>query len=225
MGHISATAIAYANMWGVIALRIADVKTILLASNNAGKQRELLALLGDLGIEILTPADLGLKLEVDETGTTYAENATLKAEAFGASSGLLTVADDSGLEVDALDSAPGVYAARYAGPGATDATRRAKLLGALAEVPAPRTARFRAVVAVREPSGALTTFEGVCEGEIAFEERGAGGFGYDPIFYMPERQATMAELPEALKNAISHRGRAIAAARPHIERLLRSGAD
>lgn len=206
-------------------MRIADMKTILLASNNRGKQRELLALLGDLEVEILTPAVLGLALEVEETGTTYAENAVLKAEAFGAASGLLTVADDSGLEVDALDGAPGVYAARYAGHGATDAMRRAKLLGALAEVPTPRTARFRAVVAVRAPTGALTTFEGVCEGEIALEERGAGGFGYDPVFYIPERSATMAELPEALKNEISHRGRAIAAARPHLERLLSGSGD
>lgn len=197
------------------------MKSILLASNNAGKQRELLALLGDLGLEILTPAALGLDLEVAETGTTYVENAVLKAEAFGAHSGLVTLADDSGLEVDALDGAPGVYAARYAGPGATDAMRRAKLLAALAQVPAPRTARFRAVVAVYAPGCPLETFEGVCESEIAFAERGAGGFGYDPIFYLPERGATMAELPESLKNTLSHRGRAVAAARPHLARLLR----
>jgi len=196
------------------------MKSILLASNNAGKQRELLALLGDLGLEILTPAALGLDLEVAETGTTYTENAVLKAEAFGAHSGLVTLADDSGLEVDALDGAPGVYAARYAGPGATDAMRRAKLLAALAEVPAPRTARFRAVVAVYVPGCPLETFEGVCEGEIAFAERGAGGFGYDPIFYLPDRGVTMAELPESLKNILSHRGRAVAAARPHLAWLL-----
>lgn len=197
------------------------MKTILLASNNAGKLRELQAILDDLGIEILTPAAIGLALEVDETGTTYAANAALKAEAFGARSGLLTLADDSGLEVDALQGAPGVYAARYAGPGASDADRRAKLLAALEGVPAPRTARFRAVVALREPVGRLTAFEGVCEGEIAFAERGANGFGYDPIFFMPEHNATMAELPEDLKNRISHRGRAVAAARPYLESLVR----
>lgn len=197
------------------------MKTILLASNNAGKLRELQAILDDLGIEILTPAAIGLVLEVDETGTTYAANAALKAEAFGARSGLLTLADDSGLEVDALQGAPGVYAARYAGPGASDADRRAKLLAALQGVPAPRTARFRAVVALREPEGRLTAFEGVCEGEIAFAERGANGFGYDPIFFLPEHNATMAELPEDLKNRISHRGRAVAAARPYLESLVR----
>lgn len=197
------------------------MKTILLASNNIGKLRELQALLGDLGVEILTPAMIGLALDVAETGDTYAANATLKAEAFGQRSGLLTVADDSGLEVDALKGAPGLYAARYAGPGASDADRRAKMLGALQGVPAPRTARFRAVVVVREPEGRLNAFEGVCEGEIAFEERGSNGFGYDPIFFMPEHNATMAELPEELKNRISHRGRAVAAARPYIESLVR----
>ncbi len=197
------------------------MKTILLASNNSGKLRELQALLGDLGIEILTPAMIGLNLDVAETGETYAANATLKAVAFGERSGLLTLADDSGLEVDALKGAPGVYAARYAGPGASDADRRAKMLGALQGVPAPRTARFRAVVVVREPGGSLEAFEGVCEGEIAFEERGSNGFGYDPIFFMPDRNATMAELPEEVKNRISHRGRAVAAARPYLESLVR----
>lgn len=210
-----------ANIWGSTSLRIADMKTILLASNNSGKLRELQALLGDLGVEILTPAMIGLALDVAETGDTYAANATLKAVAFGERSGLLTLADDSGIEVDALKGAPGVYAARYAGPGASDADRRAKMLGALQAVPAPRTARFRAVVVVRDPEGRLNAFEGVCEGEIAFEERGTNGFGYDPIFFMPEHHATMAELPEEVKNRISHRGRAVAAARPYLESLVR----
>ena len=200
--------------------------TLIAATNNAKKLKEIREILETLapGVAVLTARDVGLG-EPEESGHTFQANALIKAEAAYALTGGICLADDSGLEVDALDGAPGVYAARYAGHGATDAMRRAKLLGALAEVPTPRTARFRAVVAVRAPTGALTTFEGVCEGEIALEERGAGGFGYDPVFYIPERSATMAELPEALKNEISHRGRAIAAARPHLERLLSGSGD
>lgn len=199
------------------------MKKILVATNNAGKIRELLALLGDLPLEVVTPAQIRLTLEVAETGATYAENARLKVAAFGVASGLLTLADDSGLEVDALGGAPGVYSARYAGVGASDADRRAKLLAALAGVPAPRTARFRAVISVRTEQGELYDFEGVCPGEIAFEERGQGGFGYDPIFFLPEHRATMAELPEALKNQISHRGRAAVHARAMLWSLVRGG--
>jgi XTP/dITP diphosphohydrolase len=195
------------------------MKKILVASNNVGKLRELMAILGDLPFEVVTPARMGLTLNVEETGTTYGENARLKAEAFGAASGLLTLADDSGLEVDALGGAPGVHSARYAGEGASDADRRAKLLAALTGVPAPRTARFRAVIIVRMVDGRLVDFEGVCPGEIAFQARGQGGFGYDPIFYLPEHQATMAELPEALKNQVSHRGRAVTLARGVLESL------
>jgi XTP/dITP diphosphohydrolase len=196
------------------------MKEILVATNNPGKLRELLAILGDLPLELVTPARIGLVLEVEESGTSYAGNARLKAEAFGAASGLLTLADDSGLEVEALGGAPGVFSARYAGEGASDADRRAKLLEALTDVPAPRTARFKAVISVRTEAGEVFDFEGVCPGEIAFEARGQGGFGYDPIFYLPEHQATMAELPEALKNQISHRGRAAAAARSRLLSLL-----
>lgn len=202
------------------------VMTVVVATRNPGKVAEIRAALGGLPIGLTSVADIVKDAPpIEETGVTFEENAIIKARAVSTSTHLIALADDSGLEVDALDGAPGVYAARYAGHGATDAMRRAKLLGALVEVPTPRTARFRAVVAVRAPTGALTTFEGVCEGEIALEERGAGGFGYDPVFYIPERSATMAELPEALKNEISHRGRAIAAARPHLERLLRGSGD
>lgn len=196
------------------------MKEILVASNNAGKLRELLVILGDLPVQVVTPAQIGLVLDVEESGTSYVDNARLKAEAFGAASGLLTLADDSGLEVEALGGAPGVFSARYAGEGASDADRRAKLLAALADVPAPRAARFRAVICVRTESGEVFDFEGVCPGEIAFESRGTGGFGYDPIFYLPEHRATMAELPEALKKQVSHRGRAAAAARSRLLSLL-----
>ena len=132
---------------------------------------------------------------------------------------LVTLADDSGLEVDALSGAPGVYSARYAGEEASDADRRAKLIDVLHRVPAPRRARFRCVIAIAQPGGAIDCFEGVCEGEIILEERGANGFGYDPVFYLPEHGCTMAELPSAVKNQMSHRARAAQAARLFLHKL------
>jgi XTP/dITP diphosphohydrolase len=192
---------------------------LLIATNNRGKLHELLPLLGALPFHLVTPHDLGLHLEVEETGTTYAENARLKAEAFVQASGLLTLADDSGLEVDALGGAPGVHSARYAGAGASDADRRAKLIRVLHEVPAPRLARFRCVMALVQPGGAMTYGEGVCTGEIMLAERGTSGFGYDPLFFLPDRGATMAELPSVVKNQISHRARAVQAVRPFLQQL------
>jgi XTP/dITP diphosphohydrolase len=193
---------------------------LLVATNNRGKLQELLPILGDLPLQLVTPADIGLELDVAETGSTYAENARLKAEAFRQASGLLTLADDSGLEVDALGGGPGRYSARYAGPGASDADRRAKLINALRDVPAPRPARFRCVIAIAQPDGAVSLFEGKCEGEIILEERGSNGFGYDPIFFLPERNCTMAELPSEVKNQISHRARAAQAARPFLQAVI-----
>jgi XTP/dITP diphosphohydrolase len=192
---------------------------LLIATNNRGKLQELLPLLDDLPLQLVTPDDLGLFLTVEETGTSYAENARLKAEAFAQASGLLTLADDSGLEVEALGGAPGVYSARYAGKNATDAERRAQLLGALREVPAPRQARFRCVIAIASPGGATVYFEGVCAGEILLEERGTNGFGYDPLFFVPDCGCTMAELPPAVKNQLSHRARAAQEARPFLHKL------
>ena len=192
---------------------------LLIATNNRGKLHELLPLLGALPLHLVTPHDLGLRLEVEETGTTYAENARLKATAFAQASGLLTLADDSGLEVDALGGAPGVYSARYAGEGASDAERRARLIHALRAVPAPRPARFRCVIAIAQPDGAMQCFEGLCEGEIILEERGTHGFGYDPLFFLPEHGCSMAELPSAVKNQVSHRARAAQAARPFLYQL------
>jgi len=196
------------------------MKKLLVASNNDGKLRELLPILSPLPVEVLTPRDVGLKLDVAETGATYSENAQLKAEAFARASGLLTLADDSGLEVEVLGGAPGVYSARYAGEGATDADRRKKLVEAVRVFPAPRAARFRCVIAIATWPENLNFFEGSCEGEIVLEERGRGGFGYDPIFFLPERGATMAELPETVKNQISHRARAAQAAFPFLKNLL-----
>ncbi len=199
----------------------------IVATNNRGKITELYSILGNLQVELIRPVDIGLKLDVEESGQSYADNAKLKAQAVMRASGLISLADDSGLEVAVLGGAPGVYSARYAGVGASDAARRAKLLEALRPFPAPRQARFRCALAVavpaapNRPQGELRVFEGTCEGEIIFEERGHNGFGYDPIFYLASYQRTMAELPAETKNQISHRARAAQAAWPYLQSLLR----
>ena len=194
---------------------------LLLASNNKGKLRELQAILADLPLELVTPADINLDLDVFEDGATYAENASKKALAFAHASGLVCIADDSGLEVDALDGAPGLYSARYSSkPGASDADRRAYLLQNLNGKPRPWKARFRATVAIAGPEGSVQIAEGICPGEIIPEERGTGGFGYDPIFFMPELGQTMAELSDETKNRLSHRARAVQAAKPILMRLF-----
>ena len=195
---------------------------LLLATNNPGKVAEFRQLLEGCGWELVTPADIGLDLHVDETGQTYAENATIKAEAYAKASGLVTLADDSGLEVDALGGRPGLLSARYAGPDRTDEERVRALLEELAGVPdEQRTARFRAVIAIAEPAGRVELVEGTVEGRIARQARGENGFGYDPIFLLPERGMTTAELPPDEKNAVSHRGAATQEARTVLERWLR----
>ena len=194
---------------------------LLVATQNEGKLREYRCLLACLPLEVTWPAREGMALKVAETGRTMAENAILKARAYAAASGLLTWADDSGLEVDALGGEPGVHSARYGGPGASDEERCRLLLRCLQGVPpTERTARFRCVVALVKPDGSLHTAEGVCEGRIALEPRGEGGFGYDPIFYLPHLGRTMAELSLAEKNAVSHRARAAQAARALLEEIL-----
>ena len=203
-------------------LRIAAVGKLLLATNNRGKILEFSEIFSDLETILLSPDDLGLNLEVAETGKTYAENAGLKATAFAQASGLVSIADDSGLEVEALLNAPGLYSARYAGPDASDAERRLKLMQELRHTPAPRRARFVCFLAVAPPNGEIKIFEGICEGEIILEERGLNGFGYDPIFYLPDYQCALAELPAQVKNRISHRGRAAQAASAFIKTLLKS---
>ncbi len=190
---------------------------ILIATNNAGKQREIQALLEDLGERLVMPAELGLRLDVTESGGTYAENASLKARSFAALSGLPSLADDSGLEVDALDGRPGLRSARFAPwPAATDSDRRHLLLEHLQVYPRPWTARFRCVVALVLPDGTLHLAEGVCPGEIIPEERGNNGFGYDPIFLVSGSKRTMAELTMEEKNRLSHRARAVLAIRPRL---------
>ena len=194
---------------------------LLLASQNPGKLREMKFILQDLPIQIITPADLGLDLHVEENGETYAENAVFKAKAFMQASGLVSLGDDSGLEVDALDGAPGLYSARYApGPNADDGDRRNFLLKNLLPHPRPWTARFRATIAIAQPGEKIYFSEGICEGEIIPDERGDGGFGYDPIFYLPETECTMAELPEEQKNRLSHRAKALTQARKFLMKLF-----
>lgn len=244
---------------------------LLLATNSAHKVAELAEIFRDLPVQLITPRDLSIDLEVDETGVTFVENAILKAEAFARASGLPALADDSGLEVDALGGQPGVHSRRYAGPDVTDSDRIQLLLRNLREVPASsRTARFRCVMALaspvtpgpdcstREEPGSdpqappadrsrcqeaptarpahqgisaapsrgqvalIGTVDGTCEGRIAFAPWGEGGFGYDPVFLLPERGLTMAQLTAAEKNTVSHRGRAGAAASRLVLDWLRS---
>jgi XTP/dITP diphosphohydrolase len=196
---------------------------LLLATTSAKKIAELRQILFALPLDLVTPLDLGLDMDPEETGSTFEENAQIKAQAFARASGLPSLADDSGLEVDALGGDPGVHSKRYAGPSATDADRIALLLQRLHDIPDERrTARFRCVMALATPESVAGTVEGTCEGHIAHSPRGAYGFGYDPIFVLPDTGRTMAELSAEEKNLISHRGRAGLAARRLIENWLAS---
>ncbi len=185
------------------------MQKLLLSTNNQGKVLEFRSLLKETGLELVTPAGLGLSLNVDENGSTYEENARLKALAGVRASGLLTLADDSGLEVDALGGEPGIRSSRYAGENAGDKERVRFLLDRLSGVPHDRrTACFRCVIVLAWPDGRVDCCEGRCDGLIISVPRGEAGFGYDPVFYFPELHRTMAELPPETKNRISHRGRA-----------------
>src|SRR5512142_381605 len=194
---------------------------LLIATHNRGKLREYGELLAGLPFELFTLDDVGIAEDVDETGTTFFENAKLKAEAYARQSGLLTLADDSGLEVDALGGEPGVYSKRYAGEGSSDADRINFLLLKMKDVPAEaRHARFRCAVAIATPQGQLWETDGAVEGELLFVPRGTNGFGYDPIFFFPKLGLTMAELPMEEKNKISHRARAAERAKQILENVI-----
>lgn len=183
---------------------------ILVATNNKGKKKEIAALFEGIPIELCFPADLGIDRDVEETGLTYAENAVLKAETLCQLSGLMTLGDDTGLEVAALDGRPGLHSKRYVDtPGATDADRRAKLLAELADKPVPWLARFVCTVAVAAPNAATQCFDGEVQGEIITRESGEFGFGYDRIFLIPQAGKTLADLPMPEKNLISHRAMAV----------------
>lgn len=192
---------------------------LLLGTHNRGKRREWQTLLEGLDVEILLPDEMGLTLDVKETGQTYTENALLKARTYVGIADLPTLADDSGLEVDALDGAPGIRSARYT--LGSDRVRYRALLKALEDVPPPeRMARFRCIAALVLPDGRQFMTEGVCEGIVTMAPSGDGGFGYDPIFYVPSHGRTMAELSAETKNYISHRARAARALRPILTRII-----
>jgi XTP/dITP diphosphohydrolase len=194
---------------------------LLIATNNAGKVRELKELLKGLDVQLVMPSDIDLVLDVVEDGNTYQENAAKKAIAFAQASGLISLADDSGIEVDALDGAPGLYSARYSPkPGADDADRRNYLLQNLKDKPRPWMAHFHATIAIAKPNGEVQFSEGDCYGEIIPEERGSGGFGYDPIFLLPKLGKTTAELDMDEKNRLSHRALAVINAHPILQKLF-----
>lgn len=193
---------------------------LLLATTSAGKQRELRALLAGLPLRLVTPAELGLALVPEETGATFAENALLKARAYHAAAGLPTLAEDSGIEVEALGGAPGVYSARWEGLP-DGAEKNALLLRRLEGVPdARRGCRYVCHAVLIDRAGTAYHAEGELAGRVARQPRGSGGFGYDPVFYLPDRGCTVAELSPAEKDRLSHRGRALAQLRALLERAL-----
>ena len=196
---------------------------LLLATNNTGKVREYALLLTDIPFKLATPADVGVKIKVAETGQTFADNAKLKAEAYASASGLITLADDSGLEVDVLAGKPGIQSARYGGEGLSDQERYNLLLKELQDIsPERRTARFYCVIAIADPaSGEVMLCDGECRGTITSEPHGELGFGYDPIFYVPEVGKTFAELTDEEKNRISHRARATQKANEILRIMVR----
>ncbi len=194
---------------------------LLVATGNPGKLLEIQTLLDDIQIELISPDMVGLALNVEENGDTYEENAALKARAFAHLSGLVTLADDSGLEVDVLNGLPGIHSARFSPlPNASDADRRAYLLNMLRTHPHPWKSHFHCTVAIATPQNRIYYAQGNCTGEIIADERGTNGFGYDPIFLLPEIGLTMAELTMEQKNRLSHRARAVKAALPILHALF-----
>jgi XTP/dITP diphosphohydrolase len=193
---------------------------LLLATNNQAKVYEYRSLLRNPAYELVTLAEEGITTVVDEVGESLEENARLKATSLATESRLLALADDSGLEVDALGGEPGRLSARYAGEGASDGDRVNYLLSRLKGVPWPeRSARFRCVIAIATPDGELELCSGECRGIITFEPKGKHGFGYDPVFFLPQLDKTMAELPLEIKNQVSHRGQAARKVSQVLERL------
>ena len=182
----------------------------ILATHNPGKLREMAAILSQYGVEVVSPADVGITVDGEETGTTFAENAMLKAKAICAAADLPAIADDSGLCVDALNGGPGVYSARYGGEGLDDKGRYTLLLQNM-RGQTTRAAHFACAIACAFPNGDELTAEGRCDGTIAFAPMGEGGFGYDPVFFVPEKAKTFGQLTAEEKSAISHRGKALKA--------------
>lgn len=197
------------------------MQTLLIATQNAGKIAEYRLLLDDLPLEIVSLKEVGITHQTPETGVTFAQNARQKAQTFAAETGCWTWADDSGLEVDALDGRPGVYSARYGGAGISDADRFRHLLAEMKGIPdAERTPRFRCAVCIAQPEGQTTIVEDSVEGLILDQPRGNNGFGYDPVFYLPQVELTMAEIPSDVKNRLSHRGKASRKAKQLLREML-----
>ena len=193
---------------------------LVLASKNPKKLVEMNAILSQLGVEVCSESEAGVDVEVEETGTTFEENSLLKARAVMEASGMPAIADDSGLCVDALNGAPGVYSARYGGEGLDDVGRYRLLLENM-RGQMPRTAKFISVITCCFPNGDVITARGECPGTIAFAPMGEGGFGYDPVFFLPSLKKTFAQLSPEEKNAISHRGKALEAFRVKLEDYLK----
>lgn len=200
-----------------------NLSRLLIGTGNPGKAGEMRALLADAGVELITPADLDLQLEVPETGDTYEANARHKAIAYARAAALWAIADDTGLEVAPLDGAPGLYSARLAGPEGSDADRRQRLLAMLAPHPSPWLARFRCTLALASPEAVIAVTQGECPGRIIPQARGDGGFGYDSIFLVDGMDRTMAELSAHEKNQVSHRARAVQAMLPLLRQAQQLG--
>ena len=192
----------------------------VLATHNPNKIREMGAILGQFGVEVVSPKELGITVDVEETGSTFAENAMLKAKAICKAADLPAIADDSGLCVDALNGAPGVYSARYGGEGLDDRGRYMLLLSSLRGAPT-RAAHFACAVACAFPNGDTLTAEGRCDGSIAYAPLGEGGFGYDPVFLLPGTGKTFGQLTQEEKSAVSHRGRALREFSEKLETYLK----
>ncbi len=197
-----------------------ELKKIVFATGNKGKVKEIQMILADLGVEVTTMKEEGIFVDVEENGTTYEENAMIKAREVAKYTNAIVMADDSGLEIDYLNKEPGIYSARYMGEDTSYRIKNGNLIDRLAGVPdEKRTARFVCAIATVLPDGRELTTRGVIEGRIGYEERGENGFGYDPIFYVPEFGKTTAELTEEEKNMVSHRGRALEIMKEELKKL------
>ncbi len=205
---------------------MAEKSKIVFATGNAGKLKEAGEILKDLGIEVLAAKEMGIGISVEENGSTFEENAIIKAKAMAEVCGEIVLADDSGLEIDYLNKEPGIYSARYMGEDTPYSIKNAALVKRLEGVPEERrTARFVCVIAAVFPDGEVRTTQGVIEGRIGYEEKGDNGFGYDPIFYVPELGRTTAELSDSEKNAISHRGKALRKMKEELKKKMKIGGN
>ncbi|MCD7724441.1 MAG: XTP/dITP diphosphatase [Clostridiales bacterium] len=194
---------------------------IIFATGNEGKMREIRDILGDMEAELLSMKEAGIQADIEENGKTFEENAVIKAKAVAAMTDAVVLADDSGLEIDYLNKEPGIYSARYLGEDTPYTVKNQNLIDRLAGVPdAQRTARFVCAIAAVFPDGEVVTTHGTIEGRIGYEEKGSNGFGYDPIFYVPEYGCSTAQLSEEQKNRISHRGRALEAMKAELKKRI-----